>query len=104
MMTASFDVAVNRIYAAFGMAAEFTARDEAVRPCTVLIDHNLTNYGDVARVAGKTVVISMRLAEVEAMPRRGDTVKVIGGPEAGRSYTVETVINSDGIEHRMTAV
>lgn len=103
MSAALIDVAVDRIYAQFGVAATFTARDQAAHACTVLLDHNLAPYGDVARVAGKTVAVSLRIAEVPELPRRGDVIEITAGKLAGRIYTVDSVVMSDALEHRVLA-
>lgn len=85
------------------MAALFAARDEAACACTLLVDTDLSQYGDVARVAGKTVVVSVRASEAPEMPRKGDVFEVIGGEYAGRSFRVDSVLSSDALEHRVLA-
>lgn len=103
MSRAAIASAVDRIYAVFGMAALFAARDDAARACTVLVDTNLSQYGDVARVAGKTVVVSVRATEVPDLPRKGDVFEVTAGEYAGRSFRVDSVVQSDALEHRVFA-
>ena len=90
-------------YAYFGDAASFAARDAAPVPCLVLIDHNLQQYGETARVAGKTVAVSVRVVQVPAMPRRGDTFAVTAGDLAGRTLVVDSVLRSDALEHTVLA-
>lgn len=100
---AMLTVSVDRIYAMDGEDASFTARDAAPVPCSVLIDHNLQQYGETARVAGKTVAVSVRVVQVPAMPRRGDTFAVTAGELAGRTLVVDSVLRSDALEHTVLA-
>ncbi len=100
---AGFDGVMREGYAFFGDPALFTARDAAPVPCTVLIDQDFSRYGDVAQVAGKTVVLAVRTADVPAVPRRGDLFAITGGELAGKVLTVDNVISSDTLEHRVFA-
>lgn len=101
---AMLTVSVDRIYAMDGEDASFAARDAAPVPCLVLIDHHsLQQYGETARVTGKTVAVSVRAAQVPAMPRRGDTFAVTGGELAGRTLVVDSVLRSDALEHTVLA-
>jgi predicted PP-loop superfamily ATPase len=97
------DVSVDRIYAVFGESAVFAARDEDPIDCAVLVDANFSQYGDVARVTGKTVMVAVRTAEVPDVPRTGDTVSITSGPFAGRVLRVDSVMSSDAHEHRVIA-
>lgn len=95
--------ATNRAYALFGEAAHFSARDEAARACTVLLDHSVAQYGDTAQVTAKTVVVALRTSEVPDLPRKGDVIDITAGQFAGRSLVVASVVSSDEYEHKVLA-
>jgi len=103
LFAAGFAVAVERIFSHFGDDAVFTARDSAAIQCSATISHNVSQYGQVASVAAKTVVIALRKAEVADAPRRGDVLDVVSGEYAGRTFTVDSLIASDEFEHRVLA-
>lgn len=98
-----FDPVLQDAYAFFGDGALYAARGGAGVPVRVLIDGNLSQYGEVARVAGKTVVVSLRVSEVPDLPRSGDTVSVTSGPYQGRALRVDSVLESDALEHKVLA-
>jgi len=62
----------------------------------VLVERDLSRYGEVAQVNIKTAVISVRVAEVPLAPRRGDTF-VVGAS----TFVVDSLQASDGQEHRV---
>lgn len=95
--------AVDDVYAFFGDRAVFSARGDVSRACTVTLDQDVGRYGETAVVAGKTLVVSMRRAEVPEMPRKGDTIDIETGKFAGRQLVVDSVIASDEFEHRVFA-
>lgn len=103
MSRAAIASSVDRIYAVFGMAALFAARDDAARACTVLVDTNLSQYGDTAQVTAKTVVVALRTSEVPDLPRKGDVIDITAGQFAGRSLVVASVVSSDEYEHKVFA-
>lgn len=89
----------NRVYVRFGEAATYTDKLGASLPVTVVVEHNLTQYGQVAAVQGKTAVINVRLSELANAPRRGETFTLA----TGEALTVDSVLSSDGIEHKAVA-
>ncbi len=95
--------AVDTIYDEFADGAHFTARDCAAVACAVLLDNNVSRYGAVAVVAGKTVVVGVRAREVAEMPRKGDVFDITTGKFAGRSLRVDSVVSSDEFEHKVLA-
>lgn len=95
--------ATDRAYSLFGDEAIFSARDEAARGCSVLFDHDVARYGEVAQVAGKTVVVSVRVRDVPCLPRKGDLFDITSGPFAGRALRVDSVVASDEFEHKVLA-
>lgn len=99
----ALSIAVDRIYAVFGVGATCSVRDEASRACRVLIDSDVSQYGGTAQVAGKTVVVSVRVREVPCLPRKGDLFDIASGPFAGRALRVDSVVASDELEHKVLA-
>lgn len=96
-LTAALSRATDRVYAAYGDAASYTDRNGAVTPCTVLVEQDLTRYGETAQVNVKTAVISVRLAELAAAPRRAETFALTGGA----TYTVDSLQSTDALEHKV---
>jgi hypothetical protein len=85
---------MNRLYAIGGVSSTYTDRDDAEKAVTVLVDYDLSNYGDTAEVAQATATISVRASEVEFLPRRGDTFLV-----GSRTFVVGGSLQSDELEH-----
>lgn len=96
-MTAALGRATDRVYLAFGKPATYTDRLGAQTPCTVLEEQDLTRYGETAQINIKTAVLSVRITEVPAAPRRGDTFAVTGGA----SYKVDSLQASSELEHKV---
>ena len=97
-MTAALSRATNRVYSAFGLAATYTDRNGATTPCTVLVEQDLTRYGETAQVNVKTAVVSVRLSELAAAPRRAERFTL---SEAGTVYTVDSLQASSELEHKV---
>ena len=89
--------ATDRVYAGFGEAATYTDRNGAHTPCTVLVEQDLTRYGETAQVNIKTAVLSVRLTHLAAAPRRGERFTLT----AGTVYTVDSLQASDTLEHKV---
>lgn len=96
-LTAALAKATDRVYSGFGEAATYTDRNGVITPCTVLVEQDLTRYGEVAQVNVKTAVLSVRLAEVSSAPRRAETFALTGGA----TYTVDSLQASDALEHKV---
>ena len=90
-------------YQFFGVSAIYTARESAPVQVSVMLDESISRFGEVATVAGKTVIVSVRTSEVQALPRAGDTFAVVSGLRSGKIYRVDAVVSSDELEHRVTA-
>ena len=96
---AIMSAATDSIYMLFGEAATYTPKGGTAVACTVLVEHDLTQYGETARVQGKSAVIGVRTSQVPIQPRRGDVFAVTGG----KSYAVDSMLSSDPIEHKAVA-
>ena len=94
MSPADFDP----LYQDFGADAEYTPRGGAAVPVRIVISRNIGQYGETANITAKTVGISVRVSQVTAAPRKGDTF-VVGG----NTYTVDVLQLSDEFEHRVFA-
>lgn len=102
-MTASFArivaSGVDRVYARFGELATYTDRLGAQRAVTVVVERNLAQYGQVAAVQGKSIVLNVRTSDLPQPPRRTETFTLA----SGEVLTVDSVMSSDGIEHKAVA-
>lgn len=92
--------ATGRLYAAMGEPATYTDRNGVITPCTVLVERDLTRYGDVAQVNTRTAVVGVRVAEVAAAPRRGERFTL---SESGQVLTIDSLQVSDTLEHKVFA-
>lgn len=90
--------ATDRVYAGFGEAATHTDRNGVHTPCTVLVESDLTRYGETAQVNIKTAVISVRLTHLAAAPRSGETFTITA---SGKAYRVDSLQASDALEHKV---
>ena len=90
---------VNRVYARFGEPAAYTDRLGTARPVTVVVERNLAQYGQVAAVQGKSIVVNVRLIDLPTPPRRTETFVLA----TGEVLTVDSVLSSDAIEHKAVA-
>jgi hypothetical protein len=89
------------IYDRFGDAAVFTNIDDYCTDCTIIVDVDLSQYGDDARLNGKTAVIRVRTSEIEPRPRRGESFH---DEDTCITYTVDSVLDSDALEHRCLVI
>lgn len=96
-MTAALSRATDRVYLAFGKATTYTDRNGVTTPCTVLEEQDLSRYGETAQVNVKTAVLSVRVAEVADVPRRGETFEVTDGA----TYLVDSLQATDALEHKV---
>lgn len=96
-LTAALSSATNRVYTGFGVAAVHTDRNGVTTPCTVLEEQDLSRYGETAQMNVKTAVLSVRVAELAAAPRRGETFAITDGA----TYLVDSLQGSDALEHKV---
>lgn len=85
-------------YALDGQNATYTPRSGTPVLCTVLVETDLSKYGQTAAVNVATAIISVRLSEVLEAPRRGDTFAMTTG---GKVYKVDSLQSSDALEHKV---
>lgn len=89
----------DRVYDRFGEAATYTDKLGADLAVTVMVERNLEQYGNAAAVQGKSIIVNVRVSEVPTAPRRTETFTLASGEE----LTVDSVLSSDGIEHKVVA-
>lgn len=89
------DAGADEIYTIAGVSATYTDRDSATQSVTALVEYDLQQWGDVAEIAGKTAVVSVRVSEMANPPRRGESYTI-----GGTVYVVDSILLSDDIEHR----
>lgn len=89
--------ATDRVYSAFGRAAIYTDLLGVQTPCMVLVEQDLSRYGETAQVNIKTAVLSVRLAQLASAPRRGETFVVTGFA----TYRVDSLQGTDVLEHKV---
>lgn len=85
---------INAIYTKAGVSATYTDADDVASSVTVIVESDLSVYGDTAEVAQATASVSVRVSEVQYIPRRGDTF-VVGST----TYIVSDALRSDELEH-----
>ncbi len=98
--TAAMGGGLDAIYAVLGDSALIVNSDGYRRDCTVIVERDLSRYGDTAEMSGKTAVISVRTSEVRDRPRRGESLTL---KETSETYRIDSVIASDELEHRFLA-
>lgn len=96
---ASINSGIDRIYSAAGEPATHIDRDGTTTPCTILVERNLTQYGETGQISAATVVVGVRRSELPTVPRRGDKFTL----STGASWTVDKLQTSDALEHKVFA-
>ena len=90
---------IDDIYAVAGVLSTYTDGDGSALSLTVIVDHNLQQYGDSAEVQRATAALSVRVSEVALPPRKNETFLI-----NSTTYTVDSVISSDDLEHTVLVV
>lgn len=89
----------NRVYARFGQTAIYHDKLGASMPVVVVVERNLAQYGQIAAVQGKSIVINVRASDLPTAPRRTEIFIL----ESGEVLTVDALLSSDGVEHKVVA-
>jgi hypothetical protein len=101
-MTSAFSTAFSdgliSIYELMGEACVYRDKQGWNTNCSVMVERDLSQYGETANVQGVTAVLSVRRSEVADRPRRGDTFEMADGCTV---FTVESVSISDDFEHQV---
>lgn len=93
----AFTASLSPLYETMGEDAVYTDSEAWTCNCRVVVNRNLTEYGDVANVQGVTAVIAVRRSEVPDRPRRNDTFEL----DDGETLRVDRVLTSDDYEHEV---
>jgi len=89
-----FRRAIDALYDAASVLATYTDKDGGVSIVRVMLDRDLSTYGDNVEVSKGTATISVRASEMPEPPRRGETFLVDGS-----TYRVVSTLTSDELEH-----
>ena len=97
-MTDIFARAIDMIYRNpnMGRAAQYVEGEAEAVECSVIVSHDLTQWGDTIQVQNGMAMIAVRRNEIDSRPRRGG-IFTLG---SGQQYQVERVMISDEYEHR----
>jgi hypothetical protein len=88
-------IGVDFIYTVGGVPATYTDRNAAEKTVDVIVDYNLSQYGDDSvEVSKSTAAISVRTKDVELRPLKGETFVV-----DGTTFVVSSPLESDELEH-----
>ncbi len=90
----------DRVYASAGVAALHEDRDSVQTPVTVLIERDISRYGEAAQVNVRTALVAVRRSQLAHAPRRGDTFTITADSEV---LTVDSLQRTDELEHRVFA-
>ena len=93
-LVSEFSSGLDDIYSVAGVSATYTDVDGATSTVTVIIDRDLSTYGDSAEVTKATATIAVRVSDMALPPRRGETFTV-----DGKTYRVNSTLTSDELEH-----
>jgi hypothetical protein len=92
----AFTLGVDRMYARMGVPARYTFKDGYWVDCTVIPNRSMEAYGETVQVRGSSLIISVRVSEVDPRPQRGERVELLDTHE---SFTVDETVASDEHEH-----
>jgi len=85
----SMQAAVDAGYDEWGVSATHTdGNTAATTDCTVVLDFNLTQFGDAIQVNSASALVNVRRSEITSRPRRGDTFTT----GDGTTYDVDQVL------------
>lgn len=103
-VAAAISNATDRVYRSAGVAARFEDAIGVQASCTILVERDLSRFGEAAPVNVRTALVSVRRSEMPDCPRRGDTFTLLDADGAdGEVLTVDSLQRADELEHRMFA-
>jgi hypothetical protein len=86
-------------YSNFGVEAIYEDRFGEETPCTVIVERDLSRFGEAGQVNARTAVVAVPRALVPDAPRRGERF-VLSEDEV---LTVDSLQRTDELEHRVFA-
>ena len=96
----AFDSAHESISAAFAVPAVYSPVDGADVDASIVIERDLTHYGELLDIANASAMIGCFVSEIADRPRRGSTFTI----ETSEVFTVDSVASSDGQMHKCLVV
>ena len=96
----AFDSAHVAIGAAYAVPAVYTPLDGDEAPVSVVIERDLTRYGDTLDVSNASAIIGCFVSEVPLRPRRGSVFTL----ENSEEFVVDSIASSDGQMHKCLVV
>jgi hypothetical protein len=90
----AFRRGVNAHYDIGGVDATYTDRAGNTTTCRVIVDYDLSQYGDTFEVSKSVATVGVRVSEVAYPPRQGDQF-VVGAD----TFVVDNTTRSDELEH-----
>lgn len=101
---AALSNATDRVYASAGVAARHEDSVSVQTSVTVLVERDLSRYGEAAQVSVRTAMVGVRRSELADCPRRGDTFTLLNTDGSdGEVLTVDSLQRADELEHRVYA-
>ena len=100
---AALSNATDRVYASAGVAALYEDRDGGQASVRVLIERDLSRYGESAQVNVRTALVAVRRKQLADAPRRGDTFTLSAPGADDEVLTVDGLQRTDELEHRVFA-
>lgn len=98
-LASDFSAVTDDLYEYAGIECIYTDRNGDTTTVTAIIDYSLQEYGTVADVSGKIAVISVRISELADRPRRGETYTIYPNQSNEATYTVDSIVRADELEH-----
>lgn len=100
MTLAALSIATDTVYATFGVSAGYLPKgsEATATPVTVLVERDLTRFGEVAQINARTAIVCVRKSELADSPMRGDTFSL-----STETLKVDSLQASDEFEHRVYA-
>lgn len=90
--------ALPTLYEHFGVSAHYISEGSDPVPCTVIIERNLSRFGDEIDIVGVNAMVSVRVSELVERPRRGDRFVI---ESDGTVYNVDRAMAGNGHEHEL---
>lgn len=100
MTMAALSIGTDTVYRTFGVSAGYLPKgsEDAATPVTVLVERDLSRFGEVAQINARTAIVCVRKSELADAPLRGDTFSL-----SSETLKVDSLQASDEFEHRVFA-
>ena len=78
---------VDASYRVFGKPAVFTDRDEQAHECVIIIDYDMTAWGELGTINNESLAVNVRRNELSERPKRGEKFE-----SEGSTFIVEKLL------------